>query len=121
PRDLTYFIGLSMLGAALPEGCLGCSLLDDLRSGMGLAIGYSVLVSVPLAGAHLAELAWGGAFPGPPAFWSRMCIAHVFLLPLLIATLVGAHLLLVAARHHTKFGGGRKTVKKVVGVATVPG
>ena len=121
PRDLTYLIGLSMLGVALLEGYLGYSLVDDLLSGMGLAIGYSVLVSVPLAGAHLAELAWGGPFPGPPAFWSRMYIAHVFLLPLLIATLLGAHLLLVAARHHTQFGGGRKTEKKVVGVPTFPG
>src|SRR5205823_10337033 len=60
PRDLTYFIGLAMLGAVLLEGYLGYSLVDDLLSGMGLAIGYSVLVSIPLAGAHLAELAWGG-------------------------------------------------------------
>jgi ubiquinol-cytochrome c reductase cytochrome b subunit len=50
-----------------------------------------------------------------------MYIAHVFLLPLLLFTLIGAHLLLVAARHHTQFPGGRKTEKKVVGVPTFPG
>ncbi|HEX6700002.1 MAG TPA: cytochrome b N-terminal domain-containing protein, partial [Gaiellaceae bacterium] len=111
PRDLTYYLGLSMFVAALLEGYLGYSLVDDLLSGMGLAIGYSVLVSIPLVGAHLAELAWGGPFPGPPQFWSRMYVAHVFLLPILIATLLGAHLLLVAARHHTQFAGARKTEK----------
>jgi ubiquinol-cytochrome c reductase cytochrome b subunit len=121
PRDLTYYLGLSMLALALLEGYLGYSLADDLLSGMGLAIGYSVLMSVPLVGANLAELVWGGPFPGTPSFWSRMYVAHVFLFPILIATLLGAHLLLVAARHHTQFRGPRKTERKVVGVPTFPG
>ena len=121
PRDLTYFIGLAMLGTALLEGYLGYSLVDDLLSGMGLAIGYSVLMSVPFVGANLASLLWGGPFPGAPAFESRMYIAHVFLFPILIATLLAVHLVLVAARHHTQFGGPRKTERKVVGVPTFPG
>src|SRR5256714_12251177 len=121
PRELTYYLGLSMLGPALLEGYLRHSLADDLLSGMGLAIGYSVLMSVPVVGANLAELVWGGPFPGTPAFWSRMYVAHVFLFPMLIATLLGAHLLLVAARHHTQFRGPRKTARKAVGVTSFPG
>src|SRR5436305_2369173 len=54
PRDLTYFIGLAMLSMALLEGYLGYSLADDLLSGMGLAIGYSVAMSIPIVGANLA-------------------------------------------------------------------
>ena len=42
PRELTYWIGVTMLTAALLEGYLGYSLADDLLSGMGLAIGYAV-------------------------------------------------------------------------------
>jgi ubiquinol-cytochrome c reductase cytochrome b subunit len=121
PRDLTYYIGLAMLGTALLEGYLGYSLVDDLLSGMGLAIGYSVLMSVPFVGANFASLAWDGPFPGSPAFESRMYIAHVFLLPILIATLLGVHLVLVAARHHTQFRSRRGTERKVVGVPTFPG
>jgi ubiquinol-cytochrome c reductase cytochrome b subunit len=121
PRDLTYYIGLAMLGTALLEGYLGYSLVDDLLSGMGLAIGYSVLMSVPFVGANLASLAWEGPFPGSPAFESRMYIAHVFLLPILIAILLGVHLVLVAARHHTQFRSRRGTERKVVGVPTFPG
>jgi ubiquinol-cytochrome c reductase cytochrome b subunit len=121
PRDLTYFIGLAMLGTALLEGYLGYSLADDLLSGMGLAIGYSVLMSVPFVGANLASLVWDGPFPGSPAFESRMYIAHVFLLPILIATLLAVHLVLVAARHHTQFRSRRGTERKVVGVPTFPG
>ena len=41
PRELTYWIGLTMLIVALLEGYLGYSLVDDLLSGMGLAIGYA--------------------------------------------------------------------------------
>jgi ubiquinol-cytochrome c reductase cytochrome b subunit len=121
PRDLTYYIGLTMLLFAILEGYLGYSLADDLLSGMGLAIGYAVLMSVPFVGANLALLVWGAPFPGDPAFWSRMYIAHVFILPVLIGALVGVHLLLVAARHHTQFRSARASERVVVGVPTFPG
>jgi ubiquinol-cytochrome c reductase cytochrome b subunit len=121
PRELTYYIGLTILGLALLEGYLGYSLVDDLLSGMGLAIGYGVALSIPLVGANLAALVWGGPFPGDPAFWSRMYIAHVFLLPILIATLIALHLFLVSSLHHTQFRGGRKTEKRLVGVPSFPG
>ena len=66
PRELTYYIGVTMLMLALLEGYLGYSLVDDLLSGMGLAIGYSVAMSIPFVGANLAQLIWGGPFPGAP-------------------------------------------------------
>jgi ubiquinol-cytochrome c reductase cytochrome b subunit len=120
PRDLTYYIGLLMLITALLEGYVGYSMVDDLLSGMGLAIGYSVLMSVPFVGANLAQLFWGGPFP-THVFESRMYIAHVFLFPILIAILIALHLTLVALRHHTQFVGGSATERKVVGVPTFPG
>src|SRR3954454_13414091 len=72
PREATYLIGLLMLMISLPEAYLGYSLADDLLSGMGLAIGYSVAMSVPFIGGNLALLIWGAPFPGDPQFWSRM-------------------------------------------------
>jgi ubiquinol-cytochrome c reductase cytochrome b subunit len=122
PRELTYVLGLSILGVSLLEGYLGYSLVDDLLSGMGLAIGYAVAVSIPFVGGNLAELIWDGPFPGTHAFFSRMYIAHVFLFPALIAVLLTAHLALVALRHHTQFKAGpRQTERKIVGVPTFPG
>jgi quinol---cytochrome-c reductase cytochrome b subunit len=122
PRDLTYLIGLSMLFTALLEGYLCYSLVDDLLSGMGLAIGYSVALSLPLIGQYLGALIWGGQFPGSAAFWPRMYIAHVLIIPVVIATLLTLHLVLVAARHHTQFRESpRTTEKNVVGVPTFPG
>ncbi len=121
PRDLTYYLGVTMLLLALLEGYLGYSLVDDLLSGMGLAIGYSVAMSFPLIGANLASLIWGGPFPGVPAFWSRMYIAHVLLLPILIGTLLALHLFLVAARHHTQFRERRSSEYRVRGTPLFPG
>jgi ubiquinol-cytochrome c reductase cytochrome b subunit len=122
PRELTYWIGVTMLAVTLLEGYLGYSLVDDLLSGMGLAIGNAVALSIPFVGASLGALIWGGPFPGTAGFFSRMYIAHVFLFPALIAVLLGAHLLLVALKHHTQFRGRHgQSERKLVGVPAFPG
>jgi ubiquinol-cytochrome c reductase cytochrome b subunit len=122
PRDLVYYAGLGMLMLALLEGFLGYSLVDDLLSGMGLAIAYSVAMSLPLIGANLALLLLGQPFPGDASFWPRMYIAHVLIIPLLIAGLLGLHLFGIVARHHTQFGlKPRQTERRVVGMPTFPG
>jgi ubiquinol-cytochrome c reductase cytochrome b subunit len=122
PRELTYFIGVTMLVLALLEAYVGYSLVDDLLSGMGLAIGYSVGLSLPLVGANVMEWLFGGPFPGQEALWPRMYVAHVLLFPVLIGTLLTVHLLLVAMRHHTQFRRKRaQTEHAVVGVPTWPG
>ena len=88
---------------ALLEAFLGYSLVDDLMSGMGLVIGYSVGLSIPFVGQNLMNWLFDGMFPGGPQLWPRMYIAHVLIFPILIGLLLGAHLLLVAMRHHTQF------------------
>jgi ubiquinol-cytochrome c reductase cytochrome b subunit len=121
PRDLTYLIGVTMLALALLEGYLGYSLLDDLLSGMGLAIGYAVVLSIPGIGANIANGIWGGEYPGAPDFLSRLYIVHVLLLPIAIGALLGLHLLLVALAKHSQFPGGRRTEHNVVGTPLWPG
>jgi ubiquinol-cytochrome c reductase cytochrome b subunit len=122
PRELTWLIGLTMLFTALLEGYLGYSLVDDLLSGMGLAIGYGVGLSLPVIGGPMTLAIFGSPFPGKPEFWSRMYIAHVFLIPILLATLIVAHLVLVMARHHTQFRESRRhTERRIIGVPLFPG
>jgi ubiquinol-cytochrome c reductase cytochrome b subunit len=121
PRELTYLIGLLMLFTTFLEGYLGYSMVDDLLSGMGLAIGYSVAMAIPVIGANLALLIWGAPFPGDPVFESRMYVAHVFILPIVIGLLIGLHLALVALRHHTQFRGARQSERILVGVPSFPG
>jgi ubiquinol-cytochrome c reductase cytochrome b subunit len=122
PRELTYWLGLTILVVALLEGYLGYSLVDDLLSGMGLAIGNAVALSIPFVGANLGALIWDGPFPGRAPFFARMYIAHVFLIPALIALLLTLHLALVALKHHTQFRREpRQTERKIVGVPLFPG
>ena len=111
PRELTWLVGLTLLFTALLEGYLGYSLVDDLLSGMGLA---DRLRRGPVDPPHRrprhALVSSRRAVPGGTAqFWSRMYIVHVLLIPLLLATLIGVHLALVAARHHTQFRESPRT------------
>jgi ubiquinol-cytochrome c reductase cytochrome b subunit len=121
PRGPTYFVGVTMLMLAVLEGFLGYSLVDDLLSGMGLAIAYSVVMAIPFFGANLALLLWGAPFPGTPDFESRIYIAHVFIFPILIGVLIGLHLLLITLTKHTQLPGRREREDNVVGTPLWPG
>jgi len=89
---------------------------------MGLAIGYSVALAVPLVGGNLGLLLWGAPFPGSSSFWPRMYIAHVLIIPLVIGGLLAVHLALVASRHHTQFKETPETTEaQIVGVPAFPG
>ena len=122
PRDLTWLLGVTMLVLALLEAYIGYSMVDDLMSGMGLAIGYSVGQSIPFVGANLMDWLFHGPFPGGDVLFPRLYTVHVLLFPLLIGTLLAGHLALVALRHHTQFRQRPvETEHAVVGVPTFPG
>jgi ubiquinol-cytochrome c reductase cytochrome b subunit len=122
PRDLTYYIGVTMLSLALLEGFMGYSLVDDLMSGMGLFIAYAVGMSIPFVGANVMAGLFGGPFPGTESFWPRLYMAHVLLFPVLIGILLTAHLVLVALKHHTQFRQRQtETEQTIVGVPLWPG
>jgi ubiquinol-cytochrome c reductase cytochrome b subunit len=120
PRDINVAVGATMLALAILEGYVGYSLPDDLLSGMGLAIGYSVLLSVPVVGAWLAVLVWHGAFPGDGTFLSRLYIAHVLVLPVAIGLLIAIHLAIIVRQKHTQFRGPARTERNVVGLPMWP-
>jgi ubiquinol-cytochrome c reductase cytochrome b subunit len=121
PRELTYVTGVVLLGAATLEGFAGYILVDDLLSGMGLAIAYGVAMSIPLIGGGLAHLVWAGQFPGGPELESRLYIAHVFLIPGLIAALIGAHLWMIVRTRHSQFPGPLRNEDNVIGLPMWPG
>jgi ubiquinol-cytochrome c reductase cytochrome b subunit len=121
PRDLNYYIGVTMLMLALLEGFAGYSLLDDLLSGMGLAIANAVAISIPVIGGDLGFLIWDGQFPGSEAFMSRLFIAHVLIIPVAIGALLAVHLVMIALPHHTQFRGRRRSERNVVGTPLWPG
>lgn len=114
PRELNWMVGVTLLILAIVEGFAGYSLLDDLLSGTGLRISYSIVQSIPVVGAWLASFMFGGEYPGEQII-GRLFVAHVYILPLTMLGLIGAHLLLVLRQKHTQFPGGGRTEHNVVG------
>jgi ubiquinol-cytochrome c reductase cytochrome b subunit len=119
PRELNWTIGLTLLILTMANGFLGYSLPDDLVSGTGIRIAYSILLSVPFVGTYLAFWVFGGNFPGSATI-PRFFILHVLIVPLLILGLVGAHLFLLVRQKHTQFPGEGRTEKNVVGSPMFP-
>ena len=63
PRELNWLVGVTLLILSIANGFFGYSLLDDLLSGTGVRVAYSIALSVPVAGEWLAFLFFGGEFP----------------------------------------------------------
>ena len=119
PRELNWIIGVTMLLLALANGFLGYSLLDDLLSGLGLRIAYSIGESIPVVGTWLVSLVFGGEFPGD-AYLGRFYILHVLVVPVLIAGALSTHLALVWRQKHTQFPAPGHTERNVVGSKLFP-
>ncbi len=120
PRELNWFIGVTLLTLAIVEGFLGYSLPDDLVSGTGIRIAYSIMLSIPVVGTYLATFVFGGNFPGDGTIIPRFFILHVLIIPLILLGLIGGHLGLLVKQKHTQFAGHGRTEKNVVGSPMYP-
>jgi ubiquinol-cytochrome c reductase cytochrome b subunit len=115
PRELNWIIGVTLLMLSIANGFLGYSLPDDLISGTGIRIMFSIVESIPLVGTYLAFWLFGGNYPGNGVIIPRMFVLHVLILPAVIAALIGAHLGLLFYQKHTQFPGRGRTERNVVG------
>jgi ubiquinol-cytochrome c reductase cytochrome b subunit len=120
PRETNWSIGVTLLILGILEGFIGYSLPDDLLSGTGLRIGSGIVMSIPVIGTWLQWLLWGGEYPGNGVIMPRLYIAHVFLIPGMLAALIAVHLGLIWYQKHTQFPGAGKTERNVVGVRILP-
>lgn len=114
PRELNWIIGVTLLLLALFNGFSGYSLPDDLLSGTGLRVMYSITLAIPVAGPWIAFLLFGGEFPADQIL-GRLFVLHIFLVPVLLAALLSAHLALVWHQKHTQFPAPGHTEENVVG------
>src|SRR5438094_371699 len=80
---------------------------DDLLSGTGLRIAYSIALSIPIIGTWIAFLVFGGEFPSKIII-QRLFVTHVMIVPALLAALIGAHLAIIWRQKHTQFPGAGK-------------
>ena len=120
PREFNWIVGVTMLILGIVNGFLGYSLPDDLVSGTGIRIAYSIIESIPLVGSYLAFFVFGGNYPGNGVIIPRFFIIHVLIVPLILIGLLAAHLGLLVKQKHTQFPGKGKTEHNVVGSPMFP-
>jgi len=114
PREINWWVGATLLLLSMANGFTGYSLPDDLLSGTGLRIAYSVALSIPVVGTWLAFLLFGGEFPSSSII-SRLFVIHIMIVPALIIGLLGVHLGLLVRQKHTQWAGDGRTEHNVVG------
>jgi len=119
PREINWLLGIGLLLLALAMGLTGYSLPDDLLSGTGLRIVYSVVLSIPFIGPYLAFLVFGGEFP-TATIVSRLFVFHVMLLPAVLLGGVGLHLAILWRQKHSQFPGPGHLETNVVGKSFWP-
>jgi ubiquinol-cytochrome c reductase cytochrome b subunit len=114
PREVNWIIGTTLLVLGILEGFAGYSLPDDLLSGTGIRIAYSVMESIPVVGTYMAYFVFGGDFPGVD-FIPRLFVIHVLLVPGIILAMISAHMMIIWHQKHTDFPGVGKSETVVTG------
>ncbi|WP_019147841.1 cytochrome bc1 complex cytochrome b subunit [Timonella senegalensis] len=119
PRELNWLIGCLLMILGLAGGFTGYSLPDDVLSGNGLRITDGVVKAIPVIGSYMSYFVFGGEFPGEDII-PRLFSLHVMVVPALILSFVGLHLLFVVLHKHTQYPGGGRTNTNVVGFPLFP-
>jgi len=121
PRTINWHIGVTLFILAVLEGFAGYSLPDDLLSGTGIRIAYSVMESIPVVGTYLAYFVFGSSYPSVTGdFIPRLFIIHVLLVPGILLALISAHMMIIWHQKHTDFPGPGKTEQNVIGSPFYP-
>jgi quinol-cytochrome oxidoreductase complex cytochrome b subunit len=94
PREITWVVGVGLLGMTLAFGFTGYLLPWDQKAYWATVVGTEIAGSVPLVGESLLLLLRGGV-DVTEATLSRFFGIHVLALPLIIAGLLAIHLVLV--------------------------
>jgi cytochrome b-561 len=121
PREINWVVGVVLLGLTLVAGFVGYALPYDAYAVTATGIGFSIARSIPWAGPVASELFFGGAFPTLGSL-ARLYTIHIFIVPSLLAVVIGAHLLIIVKQKHTQPGYARALAEpgKVLGVPLWP-
>ena len=114
PREINWVIGVTMLLLAIFNGFTGYSLPDDLLSGTGLRIAYSIALSIPVVGTWITFLVFGGEFPSTEVI-GRLYLVHILIVPATLGALIAVHLAILWRQKHTQFAGPGRSEDNVVG------
>jgi ubiquinol-cytochrome c reductase cytochrome b subunit len=94
PRELTWIVGVGLLGATMVFGFTGYLLPWDQRAYWATVVGTEIAGSVPVIGDQLLLLLRGGA-DVTEATLSRFFGIHVLVMPIALAGLLVIHLTIV--------------------------
>jgi quinol-cytochrome oxidoreductase complex cytochrome b subunit len=94
PRELTWVVGMALLGVTMVFGFTGYLLPWDQRAYWATVVGTEIAGSVPMIGDLLLTLLRGGA-DVTEATLSRFFGIHVLVLPLALGLIVAVHLVFV--------------------------
>jgi cytochrome b-561 len=121
PREINWVVGVVLLGLTLVAGFVGYALPYDAYAVTATGIGFAIARSIPWAGPVASELFFGGAFPTLGSL-ARLYTIHIFIVPTLLAIVIGAHLLIIVKQKHTQPGYARALAEpgKVLGVPLWP-
>jgi len=107
PREINWLIGLGLLGLTLGAAFTGYLLPYSQFSVTATSIAYYIAKSVPWIGGWVARLLFAGDFPAAGTV-PRFFFLHVMLVPALLTTLIGLHLLVLVKQKHTEAAANRK-------------
>ena len=119
PREINWVVGFALFVLAMAGGFTGYSLPDDLLSGNGLRIIDGMIKGVPVIGAYVSSMLFGGEFPGTHIV-ARLYGLHILLIPALILVFIAIHLFMVVIHKHTHFSGPGRRDDNVVGYPLMP-
>ena len=104
PRELTWLIGIGLLISTLGMGFTGYLLPWHQMAYWATTVGTQIAGSVPFIGEFILKVLRGG--PDLSA-WTlqRFFAAHIWIVPGMLAALIGAHLYLIIKHGESNFPG----------------
>lgn len=90
PREVTYWLGLALVGLVVVSALTGNPLRWDQRGFWGLRVETGIIGTLPVIGGAMQQLLLGGGTPGHMTL-SRLYTLHVGVLPLAVGVIAAAH------------------------------
>jgi cytochrome b-561 len=101
PREINWLVGLSLWGTAMVAAFTGYLLPYSQFSVTATSIAYYMAKSVPWLGEWMSRLLFAGDFPSDGTV-PRFFFMHVMLIPTVLVSLIGLHMLILVKQKHTE-------------------
>ncbi len=101
PREINWLVGLSLWGMSMVAAFTGYLLPYSQFSVTATSIAYYMAKSVPWLGEWMSRLLFAGDFPSDGTV-PRFFFMHVMLIPAVLVSLIGLHMLILIKQKHTE-------------------